>query len=141
MKASDENFPSGQENLFPASREWVVAQPGALTPCHSPFWGGSPRFWLMFSFWHPAELWLRGMLASGFPADAQGNVSLAGDVSLVLAELLGKAGGFLPLSSFGIYPSGAGEGDVSLSCSAQWVLLGVSDGLGAVSALLPHHTR
>lgn len=43
------------------------------------------------------------MLVGGFPADAQGNVSLGGEVSLVLAELLpfpvwlGKAGGFSPL--------------------------------------------
>lgn len=62
--------------------------------------------------------------ADGFPADAQGNVSQSGDVSFVLAE------GLLPLSSFTIYLSGAGEKDVLLPCSASWVLLKVSNGSG-----------
>lgn len=50
--------------------------------------------------------------ADGFPADAQGNVSQRGDVSVVLAK------GLFPLSSFTINLSGAGEGDVFLPCSA-----------------------
>lgn len=57
--------------------------------------------------------------------DVQGSLSLGGGVCLVLTELLpfpaclGKAGGFLPLSSFGFYLFGPGEGKDSLSCSAQ----------------------
>lgn len=83
------------------------------------------------------------MLANGFPADFQGNVSLGGDVSLVLAEKLpfpqwlGKVGGFLPLSFF----LEQLKEMVPFPALHSGFCRGFLTGLDTACALLPLHTR